>query len=1174
MGEIKIVTVPWGDGSGENVSISYDPSASTPEYTALLSVTSPQYMGSTSRSKVIELVLERDPKVTAKLNVVQRKSASNVLSMEFKGADGSWTSTLSVNSDDEPVKVYVRASLTYTVYDAEGTGTPTVVEMTTANYGSTFVLSLGAGTPSFVSVGKDSEGVFVLVGKNTEGLVQGITVSCTYTGEYGIAGADGVLSLVSETFKVKSIELRASTDLVNYGSAVSVGVDGGTVGLRYVATVQLGDGSVTVKEFEVGSSLMGGTLSGALVGGTIPYSDYDKWRSVTVGKNLKAELVSYSLTWSWEGYSSTVVINQAAASIVTEVSRYLVLTIDPVMYSVNGGSGTYQVQGFIRMSNGTIVPVAAEELAGATVTSSVSWVTVADGTITVIKNEDSFEDRTCTLTASLEGYMDGTAQLQQEAVKELRRELELTLTPASFSADGGSGTYTVRGVIYMVDGTTEDGGDLTSSATVTSGASWLVLSNGTFTVGSYDSITDPREVVVTASLEGWLSDEELVIQLAKGESPWGAWTLTLTPTSYEAPAEGGGVAIAVVATRTREDGSESETKVPQWSGNDGFTAVTSGDGFTSGAFSLVGGTLSVVENTGTGTYSGSIVFGYEGATATFTVTQGSASISWGVPTGGVLTVVDISASGGSVSEGTLSGSITQVKTVNGEQETFTYTWDQLEPGTWGAVVSAPSLGTALKDRTQVGTLTYTYMVNGVVGSLSAAVYQEANVVESTTYGVPVVSVSAADVPASGGSVTSGTVSYLQTREQEYTSGSVAPLDDVTEGGVVHWSGGAVNIASLGTTVKVRSVVGDKLVATVTLNGVQGEGSVDVYQEANEIIYGALAGGAVRADDISAGGGSVGAVVTNMTQEVSFTSGATREGVVTHTQTTAVSAPSLGTTVKERTQVGSITVTFTGEGSKSATKTVDVYQEANVVTYGDVLLELSTEIVNYQAQYITFAASQTLSYTSGASEPYVPTVTLNESWCTIQQDRIVFEENTSFDDRYVTITAEGAGGKKSTAYVIQEQYTGWNVYCAVSNDRNSDVYFNIYGYAGLNGIYDGTAQCDARDSYVQALGSILVEEFGFLTYREQTVTNTEVNFNFTVWLHSTPTCDVRVWAEVIDEGDTSGSVVIATAGDRYSGGQVFTVSGETSGIAGTLQFDKGFIFGETCKLVIGFAILNS
>lgn len=96
-------------------------------------------------------------------------------------------------------------------------------------------------------------------------------------------------------------------------------------------------------------------------------------------------------------------------------------------------------------------------------------------------------------------------------------------------------------------------------------------------------------------------------------------------------------------------------------------------------------------------------------------------------------------------------------------------------------------------------------------------------------------------------------------------------------------------------------------------------------------YGALEGGSLSASDIPASGGTSSTNVTNMSQTISYTSGSTRAGTVTYSKTSEITVSSLGTTVKARTKVGQVTVTYTGEGSVTAKKTIDIYQAENKVT---------------------------------------------------------------------------------------------------------------------------------------------------------------------------------------------------------------------------------------------------
>lgn len=103
------------------------------------------------------------------------------------------------------------------------------------------------------------------------------------------------------------------------------------------------------------------------------------------------------------------------------------------------------------------------------------------------------------------------------------------------------------------------------------------------------------------------------------------------------------------------------------------------------------------------------------------------------------------------------------------------------------------------------------------------------------------------------------------------------------------------------------------------------------QQANTASYSALTGGFVSASDIPASGGTSSTSISNMSQTISYTSGSIRAGTVTYSKTSEIIVSSLGITVKARTKVGQVTVTYTGEGSVTADKTVDIYQAENKIT---------------------------------------------------------------------------------------------------------------------------------------------------------------------------------------------------------------------------------------------------
>lgn len=187
-----------------------------------------------------------------------------------------------------------------------------------------------------------------------------------------------------------------------------------------------------------------------------------------------------------------------------------------------------------------------------------------------------------------------------------------------------------------------------------------------------------------------------------------------------------------------------------------------------------------------------------------------------------------------------------------------------------------------------------------------------------------------EIAAKGGTATITAV--LKT----YRNGNLVSTDNVTP--VLSGSATGFSISGVIVTASNRTTtVGSKRSIVVTgkysntFNGQTVSSTITIYQEANEASYGALTGGSVLASDIPASGGTSSTSVTNMSQIISYTSGSTRAGIVTYSKTDEITVSSLGTTVKARTKVGQVTVTYTGEGSVTANKTVDIYQAENKVT---------------------------------------------------------------------------------------------------------------------------------------------------------------------------------------------------------------------------------------------------
>lgn len=187
-----------------------------------------------------------------------------------------------------------------------------------------------------------------------------------------------------------------------------------------------------------------------------------------------------------------------------------------------------------------------------------------------------------------------------------------------------------------------------------------------------------------------------------------------------------------------------------------------------------------------------------------------------------------------------------------------------------------------------------------------------------------------EIAAKGGTTTITAV--LKT----YRNGNLVSTDNVTS----VLSGSATGFSISGTKVTASNrttTVGSRRSIVVTgkysntFDGQTVSSTITIYQEANEASYGTLTGGSVLASDIPASGGTSSTSISNMSQTISYTSGSTRAGTVTYSKTSEITVSSLGTTVKARTKVGQVTVTYTGEGSITANKTVDIYQAENKVT---------------------------------------------------------------------------------------------------------------------------------------------------------------------------------------------------------------------------------------------------
>ena len=228
-----------------------------------------------------------------------------------------------------------------------------------------------------------------------------------------------------------------------------------------------------------------------------------------------------------------------------------------------------------------------------------------------------------------------------------------------------------------------------------------------------------------------------------------------------------------------------------------------------------------------------------------------------------------------------------------------------------------------------------------------------------------------EIAAKGG--TANITAVLKT----YRNGNLVSTDNVTP----VLSGSATGFSISGTKVTASNrttTVGSRRSIVVTgkysntFDGQTVSSTITIYQEANEASYGILTGGSVLASDIPASGGTSSTSISNMSQTISYTSGSTRAGTVTYSKTSEITVSSLGTTVKARTKVGQVTVTYTGEGGVTANKTVDIYQAENKVTnsnYNPRITAYGTPTISIGSGLTAAGGSATVSASVTNTETY-------------------------------------------------------------------------------------------------------------------------------------------------------------------------------------------------------------
>lgn len=339
-----------------------------------------------------------------------------------------------------------------------------------------------------------------------------------------------------------------------------------------------------------------------------------------------------------------------------------------------------------------------------------------------------------------------------------------------------------------------------------------------------------------------------------------------------------------------------------------------------------------------------------------------------------------------------------------------------------------------------------------------------------TYANPVVTLTCNDVPASGGSVKTGNVTYSQTYGW---NGATTGAGVITEGeAYINWNSGVDNIPSLGTTVKSRTKVG-VLGVTVNINGKSGNANADIYQAENKVInnnynpritaYGTPTISIGSGLTAAGGSATVSASVTNTeTYNALYSSGSTGpnqtrsvSGSLSISMTAngnsrfslsgnTITHSSMGT--NETTDTITIKAVNDGDSSKSATASKSITNSKTVkstsggiYTYGDVIAGTVTNGI------IPASGGSATAKAGNATQSWNKSATITTYQYDSGSTKDVTTENASSGTNSVppsTTSIEASAPSKGTTISPQTTVRTYGFIWA-ANGKSADGYMYIY-----------------------------------------------------------------------------------------------------------------------------------
>ena len=255
--------------------------------------------------------------------------------------------------------------------------------------------------------------------------------------------------------------------------------------------------------------------------------------------------------------------------------------------------------------------------------------------------------------------------------------------------------------------------------------------------------------------------------------------------------------------------------------------------------------------------------------------------------------------------------------------------------------------------------------------------------------------------------------------------------------------GEIVMSSLGKVI-TDSYKAARIKITIVVNGQTLTYTDFVRQDPNKATY-TLSSASVSLDDIPASGGSADSPnFISASGKIDYSSGESDTPSITSsdviiTLSKTVNGSNLGSTIKARTKLDTVTATITWNGSQ-ITQSIDVYQQANQVTYSDVLaINVSVSVpksggdVNIVNKV---GPNQTATYTSGATEDITDfsyTFT-NPSWITVDELTLKATVGRNITgltrDGEIKAGIEGKGYKSTTASISIHQESmvlpSWNL----------------------------------------------------------------------------------------------------------------------------------------------------